>query len=43
MRIQNDDSDADPGTNQSRGLVGICGFEGLILPYSDNDAPQALP
>lgn len=41
--IQDDNSEADPGTNQSRGLVCICGFEGRILPYSDGDAPQTLP
>lgn len=42
-RIQDDDTEADPGADPSRGLVRFSGFKGRVLPYSNGDAPQALP
>lgn len=42
-QVQDDNAEADPGTNLSQGLVCIHGSDGCILPHSDRNTPQALP
>lgn len=42
-RVQNDNAETDLGTDTARGLVRLSGSKRRILPYSNSDAPQALP
>ncbi len=40
--VQDDNAETDPGANSPRGLVCVRGFEGRVLPHSDNTASQTV-